>query len=142
MQTQFFILSFSDFGMIKHLMDRASPNIRFVVQVEADVGLSFASSNISLDLHNKSNVRLGAVQQVYNVDEDTGNMSLFLVNCMYLSIPNILHNGFKNVKEDTIKLLLLQNVLQFLISELGFYGEQNATRVHRKTARQPCWRSG
>ena len=32
---------------------------------KADVGLSFASSNISLDLHNKSNVRLGAVQQVY-----------------------------------------------------------------------------
>ena len=27
----------------------------------------FASSNISLDLHNKSNVRLGAVQQVYNI---------------------------------------------------------------------------
>ena len=28
---------------------------------------SFASSSISLVLHNKSNVRLGAVQQVYNV---------------------------------------------------------------------------
>ena len=27
----------------------------------------FASSNISLDLHNKSNVRLGVVQQVYTV---------------------------------------------------------------------------
>ena len=66
-QTQFFILSFSDFGIIKHLLDRASPNIRFVVQIEADVGLSFASSNISIDLHDKSNVRLGAVQQVYNI---------------------------------------------------------------------------
>ena len=50
---------------MKHLLDRAEPNIRFVVQIEADVGLSFASSNISLDLYNKSNVRLGAVQQVY-----------------------------------------------------------------------------
>ena len=30
-QTQSFILSFSDFGIIKHLLDRASPNIRFVV---------------------------------------------------------------------------------------------------------------
>ena len=66
-QTQFFILSFGDFGLIKHLLDRASPNIRFVVQIEADVGLSFASSNISLDLHNKSKVRLGAVQHVYNI---------------------------------------------------------------------------
>ena len=62
-----FVLSFSDFGIIKHLLDRASPNIRFVVQIKADVGLSFASSNIILDLHNKSNVRLGAVQQVYNI---------------------------------------------------------------------------
>ena len=61
-----FVLSFSGFGIIKHLLDRASPNIRFVVQIEADVGLSFASSNIILELHNKSNVRLGAVQQVYN----------------------------------------------------------------------------
>ena len=28
----------------------------------------------------------------------------FLVNCMYLSIHNILQDGFKNVKEDTMKL--------------------------------------
>ena len=56
-QTQFFVLSFSDFGIIKYLLDGASPNIIFVVQIEADVGLSTASSNISLDLHNKSNVR-------------------------------------------------------------------------------------
>ena len=37
-QTQFFILSFSDFGIIKHLLDRAISNIRFVVQIEADAG--------------------------------------------------------------------------------------------------------
>ena len=35
------------------------------MQIETDIGLSFASSNISLNLHNKSNVRLGAVKQVH-----------------------------------------------------------------------------
>ena len=60
-----FILSFGDFGIAKHLLDRASPDIKFIMQIKADVGLSFASSNINLDLHKKSNVRLVAVQQVY-----------------------------------------------------------------------------
>ena len=86
--TQLFILSFSDFGIIKHLLDRASPNIRFVVQIEADVGLSFASSNISIDLRNKSNVRLGAVQQVYTIVFSHRNcLSLIRV---YLKIVHIL----------------------------------------------------
>ena len=51
------------FGIIKHLLDRASSDIRFVVQIETDVGLS----NISFNLHNKSNVRRGSVQQVDSV---------------------------------------------------------------------------
>ena len=61
-----FLWSFNAFGIIKHLFDRASSNIRFVVQVVTDGGLSFASSNMSLFLHNKSNVRLDYVWQVYN----------------------------------------------------------------------------
>ena len=48
-----FLLLFNIFGIIKHLLDRTSPDILFVVQIETDVGLSFASSNISLNLHNK-----------------------------------------------------------------------------------------
>ena len=50
---------------IIHLLDNAEPDIRFVVQIEADVGRSEAESNINLDLHNKSNVRRGSVQQVF-----------------------------------------------------------------------------
>ena len=46
---------------IIHLLDSAEPDIRFVVQIKADVGRSEAESNISLDLHNKSNVRRGSV---------------------------------------------------------------------------------
>ena len=37
---------------IIHLLDSAEPDIRFVVQIEADVGRSEAESNINLDLHN------------------------------------------------------------------------------------------
>ena len=48
-----------------HLLDSAEPDIRFVVQIEVDVGRSEAESNISLDLHNKSNVRRGYVQQMF-----------------------------------------------------------------------------
>ena len=47
------------------LLDSAEPDIRFVVQIEDDVEWSEAESNISLDLHNKSNVRRGSVQQIF-----------------------------------------------------------------------------
>ena len=43
----------------------AEPDIQFVVQIEADVGRSETVSNISFDLHNKSNVRRGSVQQMF-----------------------------------------------------------------------------
>ena len=56
---------------IIHLLDSAEPDIRFVLQIEADVGRSEAESNISLDLHNKSNVRRGAVQQMFYYAEIT-----------------------------------------------------------------------
>ena len=56
---------------ITHLLDSAEPDIRFVVQMEADVGRSEAESNISLDLHNKSNVRRGSVQQMFYYAEIT-----------------------------------------------------------------------
>ena len=56
---------------IIHLLDSAEPDIRFVVQIEADVGRSEAESNISLDLHNKSNVRRGSVQQMFYYAEIT-----------------------------------------------------------------------
>ena len=59
-----------------HLLDSAEPDIRFVVQIEADVGRSFASSNISLDLHNKSNVRRGSVQQMFYYAEISLNDSI------------------------------------------------------------------
>ena len=51
--------------VVIHLLDSAEPDIRFVVQIEDDVERSEAESNISLDLHNKSNVRLGSVQQMF-----------------------------------------------------------------------------
>ena len=53
--------------IIKHLLDRASPDIRFVVLIETDVRLSFISSDISFSLRDKSNARLGFVQQVHSV---------------------------------------------------------------------------
>ena len=56
---------------IIHLLDSAEPDIRFVVQIKADVGWSKAESNISLDLHNKSNVRRGSVQQMFYYEEIT-----------------------------------------------------------------------
>ena len=56
---------------IIHLLDSAEPDIRFVVQIKADVGRSEAESNISLDLHNKSNVRRGSVQQMFYYAEIT-----------------------------------------------------------------------
>ena len=54
-----------------HLLDSAEPDIGFVVQIEADVGRSEAESNISFDLHNKSNVRQGSVQQMFYYAEIT-----------------------------------------------------------------------
>ena len=48
-----------------HLLDRAESDVRFVVQIEADVGRGKAESNISLNLHNKANVRWGSVQQLF-----------------------------------------------------------------------------
>ena len=54
-----------------HLLDSAEPDIRFVLQIEADVGRSEAESNISLDLHNKSNVSRGSVQQMFYYAEIT-----------------------------------------------------------------------
>ena len=56
---------------IIHLLDSAEPDIRFVVQIEPDVGRSEAESNISLNLHNKSNVRRGSVQQMFYYAEIT-----------------------------------------------------------------------
>ena len=56
---------------IIHLLDSAGPDIRFAVQIEADVGRSEAVSNISLDLHNKSNVRRASVQQMFYYAEIT-----------------------------------------------------------------------
>ena len=56
---------------IIHLLDSSEPDIRFVVQIEADVGRSETKSNISLDLHNKSNVRRGSVQQMFYYAEIT-----------------------------------------------------------------------
>ena len=50
---------------IIHLLDSAEPDIRFVVRIEAD------ESNISLDLHNKSNVWRGSAQQVFYYAEIT-----------------------------------------------------------------------
>ena len=41
----------------------------------------FASSNIRLNLHNKSNVRLGSVQQVYNVIIDETSLKFSVVLC-------------------------------------------------------------
>ena len=58
-------------GNIIHLLDSVKPDIRFVVQNEADVGRSEAESNISLNLHNKSNVRRGSVQQMFYYAEIT-----------------------------------------------------------------------
>ena len=50
---------------IIHLLDSAEADIRFVVQIETDVGRSEAESNISRDLHNKSNVKQCSVQQMF-----------------------------------------------------------------------------
>ena len=47
-----------------HLLDTAKSDIQFVSQIEAHVGRSEAESNISLNLHDKSNVRRGSVQQM------------------------------------------------------------------------------
>ena len=54
-----------------HLLDSAKPDIRFVVQIETDVGRSETKSNISLNLHNKSNVMRGSVQQIFYYAEIT-----------------------------------------------------------------------
>ena len=54
-----------------HLLDSAEPDIQFVVQFEDNVGRSEAESNISLDLHNKSNVRRGSVQQMFYYAQTT-----------------------------------------------------------------------
>ena len=56
---------------IIHLLDSAEPDIRFAVQIEADIERSEAESNINLDLHNKSNVRRGSVQQMFYYAEIT-----------------------------------------------------------------------
>ena len=84
--------SFSDFGKIKHLLDRAKPYIRFVVQIKVAVQLGFASSNISPDVYNKSNVRLGSVQQVYYV-----KMSKCLSLVSKMSHKNPLMSNVKNL---------------------------------------------
>ena len=51
--------------IIKHLLDRVSPDNRFVVLIETDVELSFISSNISFNMQDKSNVILCSVQEVH-----------------------------------------------------------------------------
>ena len=62
-------------------------DIRFVVQIETNIGLSFALSDINLNLHNESNVRFGSVQQIYNVIDNflSGSMDFIrasiLVRC-------------------------------------------------------------
>ena len=58
---------------IIHLLDRGEPYIRFVVQIDADVGRSEAESIISLDLNNKSNIRRGSVQQMFYYAETTND---------------------------------------------------------------------
>ena len=47
-----------------HLLDRSEPDIRFIVQIKTDIGQSEDESNISLNLHNKLNVRLCSAQQM------------------------------------------------------------------------------
>ena len=54
-----------------HLLDSAEPDIRLVVQIKADVGRGEAESHISLDLHNKSNVGRGSVQEMFYYAEIT-----------------------------------------------------------------------
>ena len=61
-----FLLSSNACGIIKSSLDRALPDIRFVVLIETDIGLSFVSSNISF-IQDKSNVRLGSVLEVRTV---------------------------------------------------------------------------
>ena len=47
-----------------HLLDRSEPDIQFIVQIKTDIGQSENESNISLNLHNKLNVRLCSAQQM------------------------------------------------------------------------------
>ena len=60
-----------DRSAIIHLLDSAEPDIRFVTQIEDDVGRSEAEFKVSLDLHNKSNVRRGSVQEMFYYAEIT-----------------------------------------------------------------------
>ena len=54
-----------------HLLDRADSDIKFVEQIEDDVRQGKAVSNISFNLHNKSNVRRGPIQQLFYYAEST-----------------------------------------------------------------------
>ena len=47
-----------------HLLDWSEPDVRFIVQIKTDIGQSEGESNISLNLHNKLNVRLCSAQQM------------------------------------------------------------------------------
>ena len=48
-----------------HLLDISEPDIRFTVQIKTDIGQSEGESNISLNLHNKLNVRLCSALQMF-----------------------------------------------------------------------------
>ena len=54
-------------GTTNHLSHPVSSDIRNVVLTAGNVGLGFASSNITRRSHNISNVGLPGVEQMYNV---------------------------------------------------------------------------
>ena len=56
-----------------HLLDRSEPDIRFIVQIQTDIGQSEGESNISLNLHNKLNVRLCSGQQMLYYAKSIGD---------------------------------------------------------------------
>ena len=47
------------------LSDRAKSDIRFAMQIDANVGRNEAESKISFSLHNKSNVKRGSIQEMF-----------------------------------------------------------------------------
>ena len=43
-ETEFFLGLFNTFIIVKHLLDRALPDIQFVAQIETDVGIFICAS--------------------------------------------------------------------------------------------------
>ena len=68
-QTDISTLSFNAFGIIKHLMDRSSPKIRFVMQTRLMLDEAIAPSNMSTACKKKFNVSLRSVQHECNVSQ-------------------------------------------------------------------------